>query len=74
MAVAVSEGCVPVIRFNHTSWMFVVTPIDRPNSDSNRCVIEVLGGVFVLSIEVFSDGVVFRDRTESDLFFSSFFQ
>ena len=27
-----------------------VTPIDRPKSARNRCVIEVFGGVFVLSI------------------------
>ena len=30
--------------------MTVVTPIDRPKSVRNRCVIEVVGGVFVLSI------------------------
>ena len=29
-------------RFNHTSWMAVVTPIDRPKSVRNRCVIKVL--------------------------------
>ena len=33
-------------RFNHTSWMAVVTPTDRPKSVRNRCVIEVFGGVF----------------------------
>ena len=38
-------------RFNnHTSWMAVVTPSDRPKSICNRCVIEVFVGVFVLSI------------------------
>ena len=36
-------------RFNHTSWMTVVTPTDRPESVRNRRVIEVFGGVFVLS-------------------------
>ena len=29
--------------------MAVVTPTDRPKSVRNRCVIEVFGGVFVLS-------------------------
>ena len=33
---------------NH--WMTVVTPTDRHKSVRNRCVIEVFGGVFVLSI------------------------
>ena len=41
---------MPVNRFNHTSWMSVVTPTDRPKSVRNCCVIEVYGGVFVLSI------------------------
>ena len=39
---------VPVNRFNHTSWMTVVTPTDRPKSVLNSCVIEVCGGVLVL--------------------------
>ena len=39
----------PVNRFNHTNWVAIVTPTDRPKSVSNRCVIEVFGGVFVLS-------------------------
>ena len=34
---------------NHTSWMTVVTPSDRPKSVRNRCVIELFGDVFVLS-------------------------
>ena len=29
--------------------MAIVTPTDRPTSVRNRCVIEVFGGVFVLS-------------------------
>ena len=29
--------------------MAIVTPADRPKSVRNRCVIEVFGGVFVLS-------------------------
>ena len=43
------EGWDPVNRFNHTSWVTVVTPTDRPKSVRNRCVIEVFCGVFVLS-------------------------
>ena len=43
------EGLDPVNRFNHTSWEAIVTPTDRPKSVRNRCVIEVFGGVFVLS-------------------------
>ena len=34
---------------NHTSWMTVVTPSDRPKSVRNRCVIELFGDIFVLS-------------------------
>ena len=57
--------------------MAVVTPSDRPNSVRNRCVIEVFGGVFVLS-HCFIDFSVsvgaFFHRTGSDLyFFRSFF-
>ena len=43
------EGCDPVNRFNHTSWVAIVTPTDRRKSVRNRCVIEVFGGVIVLS-------------------------
>ena len=45
--------------FNHTSWMTVVTPSDRPKSVRNRCVIEHFGDVFVLSCCLFdiSDGI-----------------
>ena len=38
-----------VNRFTHTIWVTAVTPTDRPNSVRNRCVIEVFGGVFMLS-------------------------
>ena len=44
-----SEGWDPVNRFNQTSWAAVIAPTDRPKSVHNRCVIEVFGGVFVLS-------------------------
>ena len=43
------EGLDPVNRFNHTSWVAIVTPTDRPKSVRNRCLIEDFGGVFVLS-------------------------
>ena len=39
----------PVNRFNHSSWVVVVTPTDRPKSVCNRCLIETFGGVFVFS-------------------------
>ena len=38
-----------VNRFNHTSGVAVATVTDRPKSVRNRRVIEVFGGVFVLS-------------------------
>ena len=65
------EGFVPVNRFNHTSWMTVVTITDRLKSVHNRCVIEVFGGVFVLSIgfRIFCWYRSFCHRTESDLLF-----
>ena len=37
-------------RFNHTSWVAVATPTDRQKSVRNFCVIDVFGGVFVLSV------------------------
>ena len=40
-----------IIGFNHTSWIAVDTPTDRPKSVRNRYVIEVFGGVFVLSLD-----------------------
>ena len=41
------EGWDPVNQFNHTSWVAVVTPTDRPKSVRNHCVIKVFGDVFV---------------------------
>ena len=35
----------PVIQVNHTSWVAVVTPTDRPKSVRNCCLIEVFCGV-----------------------------
>ena len=43
------EGWDPVNWFNHTSWVAIVTPTDRPKSVRNRCVIEVFCVVFVFS-------------------------
>ena len=41
--------------FNHTSWMAVVIPTDRPKSVRNRCTCEldIFGGVCVLSLGCF---------------------
>ena len=60
-----------VNRFNHTSWVTVVTPTDRPKSVRIRCVIEVLSGVFYVVTLLFGffcecKGVC--HRAESDLF------
>ena len=56
---------MPVIRFNHTR-VAVVTPTDRPKWVRNRCVMDVFGGVFVLSrcFLSFFVGVLFCHRTE----------
>ena len=35
---------------NHTSWVAVVTPTDRPKSVRNRCLIERFLTLFVLSL------------------------
>ena len=43
------EGWALVNWFNHTSWVTAVTPTDRPKSVRNSCVINVFGGVFMLS-------------------------
>ena len=52
-AVAVSGKVGNTVnRFNHTSWVAIVTKTDRPKSVRNSCVIEVFGGVFVLSCRV----------------------
>ena len=48
----VVSGLVGVLinRFNHTSWVADFTPTDNPKSVRNRCVIEIFGGVCVLSL------------------------
>ena len=35
----------PVNLVNHTSWVAVVSPTDRPKSVRNRCLIELFCGV-----------------------------
>ena len=35
---------------NHTSWVAVVTPADRPKSVRNRCLIDFFVALFVLSL------------------------
>ena len=49
-AVAVSGKVGPVNLVNHTSWVAVVTPTDRPKSVLNCCVIELFVALFVLSL------------------------
>ena len=44
------EGLDTVNRLNHTSWVAIVTPTNRLKSADNRYVIEVFGGVRVLSL------------------------
>ena len=44
-AVAGSGKVGPVNQVNHTSWVPVVTPTDRPKSVRNRCVFELFCGV-----------------------------
>ena len=43
------ESWDPVNRFNHTSLVAILTPTDRSMSVPYQFVIEVFGGVFVLS-------------------------
>ena len=40
----------PVNQVNHTSWVAVVAPTDRPKSVRNRCVIKLFVELFVLSL------------------------
>ena len=47
-------ACKPV---NHTSWVAVVTPTDRPKSARNRCLIELFVAFFVLSLSPFDISV-----------------
>ena len=70
-AVAGSGKVGPVNQVNHTSWVAVVTPTDRPKSVRNRCVIELFCGVVCVVTLPFWHVCWCRgfcDRTESDLF------
>ena len=61
----------PVNQVNHTSWVAIVTPTDRPKSVRNRCVIELFCGiVYVVTVPFchFCWCRGFCHRTESDLF------
>ena len=42
---------------NHTSWVAVVTPTDRPKSFHNRCLIELFVALFMLSLSPFDISV-----------------
>ena len=58
---------------NHTSWVAVVTPTDRPKSVRNRCLIEHFCGVVCVvtlpfDISVGVGAFVIQCKTESDLF------
>ena len=57
---------------HNTSWVAVVIPTYLPNSVPNRCVIDVFGGIFVLSLCLLDISVGISDlvchRTEYDLF------
>ena len=64
-----SEGG-PVNQVNHTSWMTVVTPTDRPKSVRNCCLIELFCSVVcvvTLPFWHFFCSRVFCHRTWSDL-------
>ena len=49
-AIAVSGKVGPVKPVNHTSWVAVVTPTDRPKSVRNCCLSELFVALFVLSL------------------------
>ena len=69
-AVAGSGKVGLVNQVNHTSWVAVVTPTDRPKSIRNRCVIElfcVVVCVVTLTLWHVRWCMGFCHRTESDL-------
>ena len=69
-AVAGSGKVGPVNQVNHTSWVAVVTPTDRPKSVRNRCLIELFCGVVcvvTLPFWHFRGCRGFCHRTASDL-------
>ena len=71
-AVAGNGMIGPVNQVNHTSWVAVVTPTDRPELVRNRCVIEFFVALFVLSLCPFDIsagvGAFVIGLIESDLF------
>ena len=72
-AVAGSGKVGPVHQVNHTSWVTVVTPTDRPKSVRNRCVIELFVALFVLSLCPFDTSVNVGDFVIGLSQISSFF-
>ena len=56
-AVAENGKVGPVNKVNHTSWVAVVTPTDRPKSVRNRSLIELFVALFVLSLCPFNISV-----------------
>ena len=56
-AVAGSGKVGPVNQVNHTSWVAVVTPTDRPKSVRNRCLIELFCGVVCVVTALFDISV-----------------
>ena len=64
-----------VNRFNHTSWVAVVTTTGRPKSVRNRNVIEVFGGVVLSRCFLdFSVGVgdFVKGLSQTSSFFSQY--
>ena len=49
-AVSGSEKVGPVNQVNHTSWVAIVAPTDRPKSVLYRSVIELFCGLFCVVI------------------------
>ena len=70
IAVAVSGKVGPVKPVNHTSWVTVVTPTDRPKSVRNRRVIKLFGDVLVLSRCPFDIGASVIGLIQISSFFS----
>ena len=72
--VAGSGKVGPVNQVNHTSWVAIVTPTDRPKSVHNRSVIELCGVVcdVILPFLHICWCRGFCHRTKSDLFFFSY--
>ena len=75
-AVVVSGKVDPVKPVNHTSWVAIVTPTERPKSVRNRCIIELFCGVVCAVTLPFWQFCWYRGfchRTESDIFLFSLY-